>query len=403
MKKLLLTLSIFTLFSGAIGQNRSGSTNDIGRIAITAYVPQTSEMSSAVTRVLETKLRSAVTRQGLSAVSLDNRFVITAVVNQISKDVTPTAPPMIAYNLDVDVFVADAMTQNIFGQATFPVKGVGQNERKAYTAALKRISPTHPDMQDMITEAKDQIIGFYNSQCDFILKEGETLANQGKFDEAIAKLMTVPEVCKECYEKVLDATEPIYLMKINKDCESKLLQAKNAWAAEQSYEAAVDAVKYVADVDPFSDCFKEVQKFTYDLNDKVKELRDRDKEIEDREWNFTIQVHEDEIALVKYQTDAEMEQAMATLEATKEVELKRIESETEMAKSTLELAREDSKRTADIEKQLIDAYREVGLAQAKAMEKSAKAGSSRDGKDNDKVKGDKIDVSFIPGLEETGG
>ena len=386
MNKLLLSVAVGLISFGSIAQNKEGKLDDIGRIAISAYVPQTKDMGSSVTRIIESKLRSAITRQGLSAVSLDRRFVITAVVNEMSKDVTPTAPPMIAYNLDIEVFIADAMTQSIFGQETFSVKGVGQNERKAYTMGLKQFKPTHPDLQDMIENVKTTIIEYYNSQCDFILKEGESLANVGKFEEAIAKFMTIPEVCKECYAKVLEATEPIYLEMINKDCESNLQQAKNTWNAEQSYESAVDAIKFLSLVDPMSDCFEDVQKYSVELNNSVKELRDRDKDVEDREWNFVVQVHEDGIALEKYNTDAEMEQAMA-----------KIESDNEIAKSNNELAKSNNELSAEIAKSRINAYREVGLAQAKASENSG------DGKDKDKVKGDKIDVSFIPGLEETGG
>lgn len=180
MKKLLIIALIASSTVGVFGQNKKGSLDDVGRIAIAAYVPSTSEMNSSVARVLESKLRSAVTRQGMSAMSFDNRFVITSAVNQISKDVTPTAPPMIAYNLDVDVFIADVMTQSIYGQVTFPVKGVGTNERKAYLAGIKGIKATHADLQEMISDAKDKIIEYYNSKCDFILKEGESLAKQGK-------------------------------------------------------------------------------------------------------------------------------------------------------------------------------------------------------------------------------
>ncbi len=406
MKKLLFTALAAVVSMTAIGQNKKGSLDDIGRIAIAAYVPSTSEMNSSVARVLESKLRAAITRQGMSAVSLDNRFVITAAVNQISKDVTPTAPPMIAYNLDVDVFVADVMTQSIFGQVTFPVKGVGTNERKAYLAGIKGIKPTHADLQDMITDAKDKIIEYYNSKCDFILKEGESLAKQGKFEEAIAKFMTVPEVCKECYAKALDATEPVYLDMINKDCEMKLNQARNTWNAEQSYEAAFDAIKYIADVDPMSECFDDVQQFSIDLNDKVKELRDRDKDIEDREWNFTVQVHEDGIALEKYKTDSEMEQAMAEVDAQKEVALARIEGDKEIAKSNVELAKSNNELSAELAKARIDAYKEVGLAQAEGRSKSNMSSDNgspaKTPAKQAPASNDKIDVSFIPGLEGTG-
>ncbi len=395
MKKLMLILTVALITFGATGQNKEGKLDDIGRIAIAAYVPATKDMGTDVTRIIESKLRSAVTRQGLSAVSIDNRFVITAVVNEMSKDVTPTAPPMIALNLDVEVFIADALTRSIFGQATFSVKGVGQNERKAYTSGLKQFNAEHEDMQDMIEGAKSKIIAFYNSQCDFILKEGQSLANTGRFEEAIAKLMTVPEVCKECYAKVLDATEPIYMKMINRDCEIKLQQAKNTWNADQSYEGAFNSIKFISEVDPTSDCFPEVQKFSMDLNDQVKALRDRDKDIVDREWNFTIQVHNDEIALVKYQTDAEMEQAMAEIDANKEVGLAKIKSDSEIAQSNNELAKSNNQLAGEIAKARIDAYKEVGLAQAQ--------GKNDAGKEKETVKGDKIDVSFVPGLEQTGG
>ena len=307
------------------------------------------------------------------------------------------------FTYEVDVFVADVMTQSIYGQVTFPVKGVGTNERKAYLAGIKGIKPTHADLQDMITDAKDMIIEYYNSKCDFILKEGESLAKQGKFEEAIAQYMTVPEVCKECYAKALDATEPVYLEMINKNCEMMLNQAKNAWNSGQSYEAATEAVKYIAYVDPMSDCFDDVQKFSIELNDKVKELRDRDKDIEDREWNFTVQVHNDGIALEKYKTDAEMEQAMAKVDADKEVALARIEGDKEIAKSNNELAQSNNELTAELAKARINAYKEVGLAQAQEAD-TKDDGISKPSRTPAKEESKKdIDVSFIPGLEETGG
>ncbi len=371
----------FLVLSGTMlmAQNKEGSLDDVGRIAIAPYVPTVGSMTPAASRALENKLAQGVAKAGMSGFSLDQRFVITSSVDVITKDVIAGPPPKIAYTLDINVYIADTETKNVYGQDVFSVKGVGTNETKAYISSVKRFNPRSESFQDLVQDAKTKIIEYYNSQCDFILEEGQSLASQGKYEEAIAKLMTVPEVCKECYSRVLKAVEPIYKEKVDDECQLALQNAKNAWNGSQSFEGAMASVEFLKAVNPQAEeCFQEVQAFSMLVNEKVKELRDRDIEIEDREWNFTVQVHNDQIELVRYETDAEREVALAEIEA---------ERATNEAK--VEAYEESSERLAALERERINAYREVSLVASKNNAKAAK-------------KSDEPDVSFIPGLENTG-
>ena len=52
------------------------------------------------------------TKNGMA--SFGNRFIMYPKVHIMSQDITPTAPPMHAYNLSVTMYIADNMTQTIF-------------------------------------------------------------------------------------------------------------------------------------------------------------------------------------------------------------------------------------------------------------------------------------------------
>ena len=63
-----------------------------------------------------------------------------------------------------------------FASFSATVKGVGENETKAYMSALKNLKTNDPNYQDFIEKAKNKIVEYYNSKCDFIIKEAKALA-----------------------------------------------------------------------------------------------------------------------------------------------------------------------------------------------------------------------------------
>ncbi len=292
MKKILLSLLMIIGYN-AYSQNTLGKSDDAARITLAAYVPQQiDKMPDAARSILANKLNQIVTQNGMGGAANNERFIITANVNVISKDLTATAPPMTALVLEVTLYIGDGFVGTKFSSTSISVKGVGESETKAYISALKGISPTNSNIQSFVGNGKSKIIEYYNSKCDFIIKEVQTLVSQNNFEEAIFKLTSVPEVCKECYDKAMDAVGPIYQKQIDRECKSKLMDANTAWNAAQDSYGADTAGGILAQIDPNASCYKEALA----LSNKIAQ---RIKEIDQRDWKLQLKEQQDNVDIQK--------------------------------------------------------------------------------------------------------
>ena len=292
MKKILLSLLMIIGYN-AYSQNALGKSDDAARITLAAYVPQQiDKMPDAARSILANKLNQIVTQNGMGGAANNERFIITANVNVISKDLTATAPPMTAFVLEVTLYIGDGFVGTKFSSTSISVKGVGESETKAYISALKGISPTNSNIQSFVGNGKSKIIEYYNSKCDFIIKEAQTLVSQNNFEEAIFKLTSVPEVCKDCYDKCMDAVGPIYQKQIDRECKSKLMEANTAWNAAQDSYGADTAGGILAQIDPNASCYKEALA----LSNKIAQ---RIKEIDQRDWKLQLKEQQDNVDIQK--------------------------------------------------------------------------------------------------------
>lgn len=273
---------LLTFASVAFAQNNKGKIDDMGRIALNAYLPEDSKVPTSARSVLENKLTQIATSSGMGGSALNPRFIITANVVELTKDITPTAPPMQAYTLDVTLVVGDGLEGKKYASYTATVKGVGENEAKAYLAALKNVNANDPKIKAFIESAKSKIVEYYNTNCDFIIKDAQTLAAQKQYDWAIYKLTSVPEVCKECYDKCMDAAAAMYKVKIEFDCKTKLTEATNIWNGNQSWEGANRAGEILTSIDPDASCYKEAKALSEKISKRILE-------VDKREWNMLVE------------------------------------------------------------------------------------------------------------------
>ncbi len=292
-KSIVITQILLSMYFLSFSQNELGKSDDVARIALNAVVPdQIEEMPQTATGVLQNKLNQIVTKNGLGTSSLNDRFILTANVSVITKDITPSAPPMHAYTLEVSLYVGDGIDGTLFSSTTLTLKGVGNNENKAYVAALRNLNPNDKRLQPFIDQGKTKIIEYFNSRCDFILKEAEMLQGKGDYEAAIAKLVSIPEVCKECYEKAMDAVAPIYQQQIDRECKINLANAQNAWNQSQSYEGASNAAAYLGMIDPNASCYNDALNLSNSIAKRILE-------VDKREWNFKMKQHQDNVDLEK--------------------------------------------------------------------------------------------------------
>jgi len=291
MKKLILFLFL-SLSLSALSQNNLGKSDDGARIVLSTYIPDQIEgLTPIIQSNLANKLSQIASANGMGGAS-NSRFIITPNVSVLTKDITPTAPPMHAYTIEVTLYIGDGIDGTLFSSQSITLKGVGTNESKAYIAALNGLKVKDPIYQTFLEKGKTKIIEYYNSKCDFILKDAQSLVSQSKFDEAISKLTAIPEVCKSCYDKAMDAVGPIYQKQIDKECKLKLAEANNIWNTSQDSSGASSASESLAKIDPNAACFKEAQAFSAKIAKRILE-------IDKREWNFQMKQQQDDVDIRK--------------------------------------------------------------------------------------------------------
>ncbi len=300
MRKLLIIALAALVLPMLHAQNNETKADDYSRIALHSYVPEIGEMPAAAKNILKNKLDQVATQSGAGGGSANPRFVITANITVLTKDITATAPPMTALTLDIMFFVGDAQTMTKYASASIQAKGVGANETKAYIEALKTVKAAAPELKVMVETGKKKIVEYYNSQCDFILKKAESLAAQNQYGAAIFELSSVPDVCKECYSQAMDAVTPIYKKYRDQVCAQKLNEAKTAWAGAQNAEGAAKASTILKDIDPEAACVPDVNTFVSEVKAKVLELEKRD-------WDFAMKVFDTSVDIEKQRIEAARE------------------------------------------------------------------------------------------------
>lgn len=292
MKNNFLILFLF-LYLLSYSQNNKGKADDEARIILSTYVSDNIKgFPSEAKSLLESKLDKIATYSGLGGAKNSSRFIITANVDIISKEITPTAPAQHMYTLEVSFYIGDAITGTKFSSCSKSFIGVAPSEIKAYKEALNQIKYNEPIFKQFVAYGKTKIIEYYNSKCDFILKEAEMLSNKNEFENAIYVLTSVPEVCKECYDKSISAVTPIYKKFIDRECKVNLLDAKNSWNQSQDSVGASAAANYLARIDPNSNCYFEAITFSNSIGKRMKEM-------DQREWNFQMKQHQDNVDIQK--------------------------------------------------------------------------------------------------------
>ena len=266
MKKII---SVLILTVVAIVSNAQVKLDDFGRIVLNTYLPENISLPSEAKNLLITKLNQITSNNGMGGSQANPRFIITANVSVGTKDIIAGPPQMIAQNLDVTLFIGDALSNTIFSNTTLSLKGVGTNESKAFITAFKTINPKNKEVLAFLEDGKKKITEYFAKQCDFILKEARTLAHQFKFNEAIHKLMLVPDVCEECYTQCTDEAIVIFNKKIESDCTEKLKEAKLIWAAEPNEIGALKASAIMISIVPSDNCKTEINKLSIEIKNKL--------------------------------------------------------------------------------------------------------------------------------------
>jgi hypothetical protein len=300
MKRIIISFTCLLLIGfTANSQNSLGKTDDLGRVAIAPIVPDAAGIPEGARTMLLNKMLQITTQNGLGASENNARFAMLPVVSVVSKEITPTAPPMHALSLDITLYIVDAVTQSIFSQTTISLKGVDKSEEKAYIQGIKNINPKQGQFRGFVEKGKEKIVEYYNSQCDVILKGSQALAGQKKFEEALFMLLSVPDVSRECFDKCMDLSIDIYKQYGDQKCNEFLSAARAAWAGKELSKVEENLGKITPDMA----CYPEAERLVADITARV--------EAEGASaWSYKMKKYDDSVEKEKLMIQAGKEVAI---------------------------------------------------------------------------------------------
>lgn len=278
------TILFFVYMSVCCLAMKAQTTDDAQRIAIHAVVPDGGHPEAAAN--LETKLTRMLIANGFADNGYTDRFVLTAKIDVLSKDIAPTTPARVSQKLEVTLMVGDVVENRIYESHTLSLSGIGTTETKALIAAFQRINPQNKELQAMLERAKAKIVSFYTDNCDRIVLRANTLAGTGQYDEAIFGLISVPDVCADCFRRCQEEAVTIYRRKIDSEGATLLAQANNEWMKAPNAAGAVRVAALISGIDPHSSAYPQVTALRQTITEKLQAD-------EKQEWEFQMRKYED--------------------------------------------------------------------------------------------------------------
>jgi hypothetical protein len=262
MKTLLSFILLFLSFV-VNAQNSLGKSDDIARIVLNTYVPTDANIKPAAQKLFETKLNAIVAANGMGGSGASQRFLISGQINELSKNIIVGPPDQIVLELEVNLIIGDGLEGTIFATEAITIKSIGDNETKAYIDALKKIKTSDKSILAFVEKGKSKIIEYYNSKCDFILKQASALSDQKSYDNALYALSEVPEVCKTCYDDAMELGVKIYKAKAENECQLNISKAK-ALIAQNNWD---EAANYLSNYTPDMSCYAEIKGILQSIQD----------------------------------------------------------------------------------------------------------------------------------------
>jgi len=253
---LIIEIIVSLMLLGCL--NLSAQTSeDIGKIALSVRsVENIDRLDAGQLSKLQSKITQIVTRSGLAASGYNQNFIIYPKFAVYDVDIAETGLKNIYITTtELSLYIKQVNSGVLYASVSKTLKGSGDNERKAITNAISKISASDKVFQQFILEGKEKIIAYYETKCNDLIKEADMLKSMDKFDQAIGLLLSIPAEATGCYTKAQDMSVEIYLTKKEKECGEHFKKAKLAMEQQKFSQS----LYMISQMDPSTTCYTEAE------------------------------------------------------------------------------------------------------------------------------------------------
>ena len=223
-----------------------------GKIKLTVMVPD-ENLSVEAAKQLESKLIQMVTANGIGGLGGNPRYVLAPEVNLLKKEVTSTAPVRHLITYDITFYVADIILGTVFASSNIQATGVGDSETLAFLAAFSDLKPTDAKFQQMLSDAQNKIVAYYQEHGTELINEAKMLSAKGDYAEAMALLGSIPTEVGDVYESAIQLMDELLPKYLENEC-GLILSQFQAALGNQKNGVNKEAMAYYAMIPANSSC-----------------------------------------------------------------------------------------------------------------------------------------------------
>ena len=217
MKRFLIFTLVLLSSIGVFAQSDA-------KIAVSVVMPEDATIPQASMSMLQNKMKAMVVQNGYADMA-EQRFVLTASVDVLEKGYNSAG--ILMQKMAVTFYIGDVLENKLYATTTLNTMGIGQSDIKVYNMAFQRLSPSAPQIVQMLEQANRQVVDYYTTHYPNLIIETNRLVEVREYDDAIAKLITVPSICQESYKDAQNRCIEIYKKKM--EALAVQQKAKTSW------------------------------------------------------------------------------------------------------------------------------------------------------------------------------
>ena len=284
----------------------------MGNICLNPYVPEDIQMDTQPRHLLMDKLSQIATANGVAGSGIDNRFVITANIRELSKTVTETVPEKTVIRLSVSFYVGDGIDGTLFSSANKELIGIGSNEADAYRAAIRKITVRDRLLIDCVNEGKSRILSYYDQMAGKIIAAARSAVSSGDYDGAINMLFVIPMQCK-AYQQAQSLIADYSQQQIENRNQTLLAEAQATWGSSPNRsgasktQAILNGIQY-----PSAKVIAEVNRLCHEMSGRLQE-------IDNQEWQREMKEMQNKHSREMARIQNEKERSIAYINAAASV------------------------------------------------------------------------------------
>lgn len=171
----------------------------------------TDNIGNNAAEMLHDRLNQAVSLNGMASTDNSNKFLLIPSVTVTSVEPTTTTPVQYVAEIEISLSLVDNSRKLLISQEILTRKGVADNESGAVMESIKSLKGRDPKLKKLIVNAKNEIIEYYNTECEKIIETITAYIEMEMYDEALDELNAIPQTDAdlECYKNSIDILNKI--------------------------------------------------------------------------------------------------------------------------------------------------------------------------------------------------